>query len=348
VMVSYWPNSHRQFVGSVMSICILLVAVVSAKAQGGVGSSRGLPESASGIHSISGRIYLPSGRRAGMGIVVKLDGNVSGVRTVTTDADGAFVFNGLPAAEYRLFIDGGSEYEPINQTITIYGNTGNVGLGRAAQTMAIDIHLKLHGTFVDESKVFLGVPKEAVDSYKAAMKSVQSGNSKKAIEQFNDALKIHPAFTQALTDLSVQLLKAGEMEKLAETSESLLKLAPKNGRAHLNLGIALYNLKKFPDAEANLRKAVELNDADPAAHYYLGMTLVSTKHYADAEKELELAIKNGGDNIALAHKYLGGLYISSKKNQQAAEQLERYIQLDPKAPDAERIKGTIKDLRSKQ
>jgi len=40
--------------------------------------------------------------------------------------------------------------------------------------------------------------------------------------------------------------------------------------------------------------------------------------------------------------------MSSRKNQQAADELEKYLKLEPKAPDAERIKGTIKDLRSKQ
>jgi tetratricopeptide (TPR) repeat protein len=75
---------------------------------------------------------------------------------------------------------------------------------------------------------------------------------------------------------------------------------------------------------------------------------VSAKQYSEAEKELEAAVANGGENLALAHKYLGGLYLSSKKNQQAANELEKYLKLDPKAADAERIKGTIKDLRSKQ
>jgi len=28
--------------------------------------------------------------------------------------------------------------------------------------------------------------------------------------------------------------------------------------------------------------------------------------------------------------------------------LEKYLSLDPKAPDADRIKGTIKDLKNKQ
>jgi tetratricopeptide (TPR) repeat protein len=92
---------------------------------------------------------------------------------------------------------------------------------------------------------------------------------------------------------------------------------------------------------------VELKSPGPTAHYYLGLTLVSEKQYEEALKEFELTVANGGENIPLAHKYLGGLYMSTHKNKEAADELEKYLKLDPKAPDAERIKGTIKDLRSK-
>jgi tetratricopeptide (TPR) repeat protein len=129
--------------------------------------------------------------------------------------------------------------------------------------------------------------------------------------------------------------------------ETLLKLTPNDAHAHLNLGIARYNQKKFPEAETQLREAARLANTDAVAHYYLGMTLISVKNYAEAEKELELAVNSGGDNYALAHKYLGGLYMGSK-NPKAADELEKYLKLDPKAPDAERIKGTIKELRSKK
>jgi tetratricopeptide (TPR) repeat protein len=291
---------------------------------------------------------MPDGRRAGTGILVRLEGNVNGSRTVVTDADGVFNFTGLSAADYQLIIDGGPDYDGLKQSVVIYGNTGNVGIGRSGQTMQFDIHLVPKGTAFDEAKAFAGVPKQAVDNYKAAAQAAQSGNHKKAVEQLNAALAIHPTFTLALSDLGVQYLKLNEMGKLADTMETLLKLSPDDPHAHLNLGIALYNQKEFPDAETHLRRAVELRGNDPAAHYYLGMTLVSTRQYPEAEKELELAIKNGGENIALAHKYLGGLYMSSKKNAQAADELEKYLKLDPKAADAERIKGTIKDLRNKK
>lgn len=344
-MFSYFRQRILALVVILLAFVFMISTPAHTNAQGGVGSTRGLPDSAAGIHSIAGRVYLPTGQRAGPGVLVKLEGNVNGTRTAATDGDGAFAFNGLPAADYQIIVDAGPEYEPLRQTVVIYGTTGNAGIGRSAQTIALDIHLLAKGTAIDEAKLFAGVPKQAVDDYKAAAKSSQAGNSKKAVEQLNAALAIHPTFTLALSDLGVQYLKLGEMGKLAETMETLLKLSPQDTRAHLNLGIALYNQKKFPDAETHLRKAVELASTDPAAHYYLGMTLVSSRRYEEAEKELELAIKNGGDNLALAHKYLGGLYMSSKKNQQAADELEKYLKLDPKAADAERIKGTIKDLR---
>lgn len=324
----------------------LLVPAVVANAQGGVGSSRGLPESASGSHRIQGTIFLPDGRRAGPGIVVRLDGNVTGTRRAATDGSGEYSFNSLPASEYSLTLDAGPDYEQLRQTVVIYGNTGNAGIGNTGDTTKVDAQLRPKA--VSDAILFAGVPQGAVDNYKKAMEAARSGNRKKAVDELNGALVIHPTFSLALRELGVQYLQLKEMEKLATTMVALLKLAPDDPKAHLNLGIALYNLKKYPEAETHLRDAVRLAATDPVAHYYLGMTLVSLKNYSAAEKELELAIRNGGENnMPLAHKYLGGLYMGSK-NPKAADELEKYLKLDPKAADAERIKATIKDLRSKQ
>lgn len=335
----------RGVVVPALSIVFLASSAVIAFAQGGVGSSRGLPETSGGSNMLEGRIRLPTGRPAGQGIVVTIEGTTISSRTAMTDHDGIFVFRSLPSGEYVVFVDGGTEYEPIRQAVRIQGTAGG-GIGNSAQTIAADLHFfpKL-----DSSKdvVFLGVPPEALNSYKHGIQAARGGNSKKAVEYLKNAVTVHPPFTQAWNELGVQYLRLGEMQKLGEAMEALLKLSPNDARAHLNMGIALYNQKKLPEAEIHLRKAVELNDADPAAHYYLGMTLISAKRFEEAEKELELAIDNGGDNLALAHKYLGGLYMSFKKNQQAAAELEKYLKLDPKAPDAERIKGTIKELRDK-
>jgi tetratricopeptide (TPR) repeat protein len=106
-------------------------------------------------------------------------------------------------------------------------------------------------------------------------------------------------------------------------------------------------LNQMDKAGDTFEELIKLKPADPMAHYYLGMTLVSLKRHNEALPEFEATVANGGENIALAHRYLGGLYISSDKTK-AADELEMYLKLDPKAPDADRIKGTIKDLRNKQ
>lgn len=346
--MSYFKVSaltRAKYYEAVVAMLFVLLAAGVANAQGSVGSTRGLPEAAAGVHRIQGTVFLPSGRRAAEGILVKLDGNVVGTRRASTDGGGDFSFNSLPAADYAITVDAGPDYEPVRQSVVIYGNTGNVGLGNAGDTTKLDIHLQPKA--VSDAVLFAGVPKEAVDNYKKAMESVRAGNRKKAVGELNAALTAYPNFSLALRELGVQYLQLKEMDKLAESMEALLKLTPDDPHAHLNLGIALYNLKKFADAETHLREAVRLASTDSVAHYYLGMTLVSVKKYGDAEKELELAISNGGGNIALAHKYLGGLYMGSK-NPKAADELEKYLKLDPKAADAERIKATIKELRSKQ
>ena len=312
-----------------------------------MGSTRGLPDSSGGSSMLQGKIFLPSGQRAGQGITVRLEGNMIGTRIATTDGDGSFVFRSLPSADYALVVDGGSEYAVLRQIVTIQGTAGGAIVGNPGQVYSYDLHLLSKNAAIAEQKVFAGVPKEAVAAYKKAAQFVQAGNSKNAVEQLNAALAVHPNFPLALSDLGIQYLKLGEIAKVAETMEALLKLSPEDSRAHLNLGIALFNQKKFPEAEAHLRQAIKLNSPGPTGHYYLGMTLIGIRNFGEAEREMELAISNGGDNFALAHKYLGGLYMGSK-NPKAADELEKYLKLDPKAADAERIKATIKDLRSKQ
>ena len=88
---------------------------------------------------------------------------------------------------------------------------------------------------------------------------------------------------------------------------------------------------------------------------YLGLTLIGSKRYPEAQRELETAVSNGGENLGQAHRYLGGLYwrLADESRQKqdyvrAINEFETYLRLTPNAPDAQRIRETIKnDLRPK-
>ena len=324
-----------------LTISFALSAAVSVYSQGVLpGSSRGNPNTGSGNNTIQGRVHFPSGQTTGT-VKVNLESTSSfGASSSTaTDQDGVFRFNGLEPGNYTVVVDAGNQYEKAREPVVI----STESRGRLVQ-VAIQLSLKIDAS----NPAFAGISEKALNLYQKGTAAVKKGDSKAAVQFFTDAIAAYPNFPVALSDLGLQYMKLNQMDKAAETYEQLIKLKPADPTAHLNLGIARYNQKKFEEAETHLRKAVELKATGPMAHYYLGMTLVSLKRHGEALPEFEATVANGGENIALAHRYLGGLYMSANKPQQAADELEKYLKLDPKAPDADRIKGTIKDLRSKQ
>lgn len=330
------------------SVILLLLIAVLANAQG-VGSSRGL-SSGDGSNTIQGRVYFPSGEQnKNKTIKLRLESTDSSGMSTVTDQDGVFRFNGLTPGNYAVVVEGGKDYESTREPVTI----DPIGKGRIVQ-----VSIQLRPKADASNPAFAGVPKAALDFYQKGMAAAQKGNEKSAVEFLGKAVAAYPNFSMALSDLGGQYMKLLQWDQAAETFAALIKLRPNDATAQLDLGIALYNLTaalqndkksdELTQAESHLREALKLKSTGPSAHYYLGMTLLKLRRYEEAQVELESAIKNGGENLALAHKYLGGLYMSARRNKEASDELEKYLQLDPKAADAERIKGTIRDLRNKQ
>src|SRR3989442_4306024 len=330
----------------ILSAVVIFSMAVLVAAQG-VGRSPGLA-SGDGNNTIQGRIYFPAGEQnSGKTVKLHLESNDStGSPSTVADQDGTFRFNSLRPGNYAVVVDGGKDYESTRERVTIDPITN----GRIIQ-----VNIQLRAKIDAPNPAFAGVPQTALDLYQKGSAAAQKGDSKSAVEYFGKAVTAAPNFAMALSDLGTQYLKLFQWNKAEESFDALLKLKPGDAGAQLNLGIAFYNegvelmnQQKFEDAEekvngseTHLREAVRLKLPGPSAHYYLGMMLIKFKAYEDAQKELELAISNGGENLALAHKYLGGVYISTRRNKDAADELEKYLKLEPKAPDADKIKKSI-------
>jgi len=322
----------------ISSLVTTAALIVHAQAPG---SNRGLASSG-GTNMIQGRVRFPAGQTAdGKTIKVSLESvSTFGSMSTVADQDGVFRFTSLEGGDYTIVVDAGNEYEKARESVSIYREASPGG--RTFQ-VAIQLYPKVNSA----NPLFANVPEKALTLYQKGSAAAQKGDAKGAVESLSAAVAAYPNFPTALSELGAQYLILKQYDKAGATFEQLVKLKPEDATAHLNLGIVAYNQKKLDEAEAHLRKALELKSTGPSAHYYLGLIMIGTKRYDEAQQEFELTISNGGENIPLAHKYLGGLYMSVHKNQQAADELEKYLKLDPKAADADRIKGTIKDLRSK-
>ena len=338
------PHLHSYFLRTLPLLLLVLIASISTRAQ--VGSTRDLTGGTGGANTIQGRIYGPSGRAFDGRVRVQLETSERGTLTTMSDDDGSFRFGGLLAGPYTIVVDAGKEYQVLRETVNIerYGQT--------ARSVMVPLYLRLKGSSPGSGEVvnaaLAGVPKEAVDRYTKAIEAAKKGDGKKAIELLNEAVTLHPQFALALTELGVQYIRAGQVDKAIESARAALKITPDDYGARLTYGIALQEKKQSVEAEKELREALKKNDASPIGHMYLGMSLISQNRLDEAEKELQRAIGlKGGENLAQAHKLLGGLYWKKGQLKQAADELELYLKLSPKAPDAERIRGTVQELRSK-
>lgn len=320
------------------AVVFLSLACVLSQAQG-VGSSRGLASSSGGIHVIQGRIYDTTGKQSELRLRVRLESPHSTTQYASTDADGAFIFNQLQNGDYTLTVEGGSTYENAVERPSI-SRDGSPG-GRIIQ-LAIGMRPRM-----SLDPAFASVPKSALDLYVKALDASKKGDNKKAAEQLSKAIAIDPKFGPALSELGGVYLKLGEPAKAAESLEAAVKIAPDDFQTRLNYGIALLQQKKFPEAEAQLLVATAKNPSAATPHMYLGLALMSQKKLDEAEKELRLSVASSSSEVAPAHKYLGGIYWGQRDYKRAIEELETYLKLLPKAPDADRMREGIKELKAK-
>ena len=314
---------------------LMLVPLNLLRAQG-VGSTRGLPSSSGGTHTIKGRVFFPDDRPGTRHVKVRLESaNTFGGLATVTDDDGKFSFTRLEAGPYTIVVDGDKAYETAREAVAIDREASPGG-----RIIDVPIYLKLKSTAPP-------VPKQAFDLYNKAMDSVKSGDGKKAIEYLKSAVASYGNFPEAYNELGVQYLKLGQVDAAADALATAVKLAPRDFQPRLHYGVALLNQKKFPEAELQLRDAIIKNPNAPTAHMYLGMALVNQKKLVEAQQEFELAVNSKSSEVAAAHRYLGGIYWGNRDYKRAADELEAYLKLAPNAPDAERTKQAIKDLRSK-
>ncbi len=299
-----------------------------------------------GQHTIKGYVYLPVGTQEGMIIKVKIESTNSPGLSVVADPNGAFTFRNLEPGPYYLTVDAGEGFEVFKETINI-----DREISRSPRTVTVPVYLRLKPNSSPPSETvdatLASVPKAALERYNEARELALAGNSQAAIEQLKGAISLYAEFALAFNELGVQYLKLGQLSQALEALRPAVKLAPEAFSPRLNLGIALLNKKEFSQAEAELRRALKKRDSSPTAHLYLGMTLISLRNHDEAEKELQRAVSLGGNEMSLAHYYLGGIYWGRREYKRAADELETYLRLAPQAPDAERVRNTIKELRSK-
>jgi Tfp pilus assembly protein PilF len=315
---------------------LLFALQVGARAQGiGAHHRETGAGVAGGTRSIQGHIISPTGRLPESRIRVTVSSSSSGVRSATAGEDGVFIINNLEPGPYELTIDAGNEFEVMRESVY---------LGGMMEKADVPVYLRLKP---ESNPALAGVPKPAVELYVKGQEAARKGDNDKAASLLGQAIAQHPQFGLAHNELGLIYMRAGKLDKALEEYTAASKSLPDDPFVQLNYGTALTQKKDYAEAEKQLRAALKRLDKSAAGHLYLGIALIGLKSHGGAELELQQAVKLGGDQMGQAHRWLGGIYWAKKEYKRAADEIETYLKLTPKAPDAEQLRAMVKDLRSK-
>lgn len=335
---------------SFLSLLLLLAGYQSLPAQSGVESLGN-----GGMHTIQGRIYLPNGRTSDASVPVRLESLNHPPVQVYADRNGSFSFRSLTPGNYAIVVDAGETFIVAKEFFTIEPEIQGpvVRIRPIPKVFNVPIYLQFKPSTLTRSGVinakFAAVPKDALEHCQEGLEFAREGKNDQAIKAFRLAISIHSQFALPYTEIGKIYIQLGKVDMAVTELSTAVKIEPADFQSRLNYGIALMGKGAALDAETELRAAADLDRTAVKPHYYLGYLFIQHRRLEDAQKEMEAArTLKGEKELPLVHKYLAGIYWEKKQYRAAADELEKYIQLDPTAKGIDQMRKTVVDLRSRQ
>ena len=156
----------------------------------------------------------------------------------------------------------------------------------------------------------------------------EEGRTEEEIGHYREAVRIRPAYPEALYNLGAALAQKGDLDGAIESYRRSLALWPGNPQAHLNLGLALAGKGDAEGAERHYREALRLHPDFPLAHSNLGTLLALQGQLDEAIPHFREAVRISPSD-PMGRRNLGLALLREGKREEAAEQFREALRLRP-------------------
>lgn len=160
--------------------------------------------------------------------------------------------------------------------------------------------------------------------------ALREGRHGVAIERWQQALMLAPAFPPYLSNLGEAQRRAGNFPSAIELLQLALAAAPELVEAHHNLGMAFRELQAWGQAAECFEAAIALQPSLLESQRKLGEALRRLGRLDAALAALQVATKLAPDH-APTHAELGLVWKDLGKAERAVDSLRRAVELDPSA-----------------
>ena len=198
------------------------------------------------------------------------------------------------------------------------------------------------------SATALNAPEPAKKAYGKGVNAMTDEKWPAAQKNFEKAVEIDPEYAQAWSDLGDVLQKKPKPTEARAALEKALVADPKYIRPYVQMAMLDLQEKRPEDAAAIAGKAVAMNPLEfPELYYYNAMANYNLKHLDVAEYSARRATElDSAHEIPRAEVLLGLVLIAKGDRAGGVQHFRKYLELVPKAQDAEQIRKAIAQLET--
>jgi tetratricopeptide (TPR) repeat protein len=220
-------------------------------------------------------------------------------------------------------------------------NIGALTIRRNASGNAQDQVQERTGKTV--SATSLKAPPNAVKLFDRGLHSLQQSKFPDAIKDFESANKIYPHYAESWLNLGRAREASGAIDLARDSFLRAAHLDPQLAEPPEELGLLAAGQNDLVSAARYLDESIRLDPASSyRACYSNAMVNLMLKHYDVAERSARAALRFGDAETQARVNYVLGLALLARgENAEAKQHLQRYLDLNPKAPEHDQIEKEL-------
>jgi tetratricopeptide (TPR) repeat protein len=299
--------------------------------------------------TIYGAVRLPDGSRAPKAIVL-LSSQMNPSLQVFADDLGRYEITNVPSGRYWLTAANRSDPEQFSEPV-------EVEMSRSTPSrLLINIYLRtgakvepgkpLRSEVITLTEAAQRIPKSAQKAFNQALKYRAKNQYEKAMESYSHSIDIFPTYMQAYAGRGHLHILMNRLEEAAADFARALELDKSCEPALRGMGTCKFLQEDWEGAIEYFERAISVSPRNAINHLFFGVcsSQLDRRNIARAALEKALAIDPRG--AVRAHVHLANLWIKEKRPHEAIAELEAYLAAVPNAPDAERQRALLAQLRN--
>jgi len=213
-----------------------------------------------------------------------------------------------------------------------------------AESIPVAFRISASQAVAEYLATLMARPDDYASLYNLGNYHMERGESTRAIEWFEKALRFEPRFLPALVNVALSYNATGQNNLALQSLLRASEVNPRSVPAQLNLALLFGEMGRPDDAKKAFRRVLEVDPSSAAAAYNLGVLMAAE----DIDEAVSLCRRAFELQPSGKHGFTLAFYLRQKGDiDSGIRVLRETIKRDPDYPDAYRLLATLYALQGR-